>query len=110
MPLDQPQLNKPIMDRIMPFISSLALAASLYFILNFGGFIGERFDTESSAQPLSFALLFIAGTLTGFHCAGMCGSLVVGYTVKMASDGSWRPINTALTHALLTPFLRAHAA
>jgi len=103
MPLEQPQLNKPIMARIMPFISSLALATGLYFILNFGGFIGERFDTESSAQPLSFALLFIAGTLTGFHCAGMCGSLVVGYTVKMASDGKpnyWTHVFYALGKTL----------
>ncbi len=29
---------------------------------------------------MSYALLFTIGFLTGFHCIGMCGSFVVGYT------------------------------
>jgi hypothetical protein len=64
-----------------------ALGAGLYLILNFSQFLGGYFDTPKDGQPLSYALLFIAGTLTGFHCAGMCGALVVGYTVKAAAEG-----------------------
>lgn len=41
-------------------------------------------------EPLNYALLFVAGTLTGFHCAGMCGALVVGYTVRAANQGGSR--------------------
>ena len=53
-----------------------ALGAGLYLVLNFSQFLGSSFGTPKDGQPLSFALLFIAGTLTGFHCAGMCGALV----------------------------------
>lgn len=64
-----------------------ALGMALYLVLNFSQFLGGQFETPGNGQPLSLALLFIAGTLTGFHCAGMCGALVVGYTVRAASEG-----------------------
>ena len=64
-----------------------ALGLALYLILNFSQFLGGQFETSRNGQPLSLALLFIAVTLTGFHCAGMCGALVVGYTVRAASEG-----------------------
>lgn len=63
------------------------IGAGLYLILNFSQLLGGQFETPRDGQPLSLALLFIAGTLTGFHCAGMCGALVVGYTVKAAAEG-----------------------
>ena len=63
------------------------LCVALYFVLNFSAFLGDRFESPNNGQPLSLALLFIAGTLTGFHCAGMCGALVVGYTVRNAAEG-----------------------
>jgi sulfite exporter TauE/SafE len=63
------------------------LCLGLYFLLNFSLFLGGHFEAPRDGQPLSLALLFIAGTLTGFHCAGMCGALVVGYTVKTAAEG-----------------------
>ena len=34
---------------------------------------------------ISYALLFTIGFLTGFHCIGMCGGFVVGYTDAMLS-------------------------
>lgn len=70
-----------------------ALGAGLYLILNFSQFLGSSFETPKDGQPLSLALLFIAGTLTGFHCAGMCGALVVGYTVKSAAEGGAKYLN-----------------
>ena len=36
-----------------------------------------RFD-----QGVSFGLLFVTGLLTGFHCVGMCGGFVIGYTAR----------------------------
>lgn len=73
--------------RLLRFFVILLLIAGLYFILNFSQFLGSQFETPKDGQPLSLALLFIAGTLTGFHCAGMCGALVVGYTVRQAAEG-----------------------
>jgi len=58
-----------------------ALGLALYLVLNFSQFLGGQFETPSNGQPLS------PRTLTGFHCAGMCGALVVGYTVRAASEG-----------------------
>lgn len=63
------------------------LVAGIYFLLNFSAFISGGFSVPTSQEPLSFALLFVAGTFTGFHCAGMCGSLVIGYTVRSANQG-----------------------
>lgn len=40
---------------------------------------------------MSYALLFTIGFLTGFHCIGMCGGFVVGYTEPPSpkSASSW---------------------
>lgn len=67
-------------------ISILAIFAGIGFILNAGDYLGTHFS-ETGSEPLSYALLFVAGTLTSLHCAGMCGSLVVAYTVKSAEHG-----------------------
>jgi sulfite exporter TauE/SafE len=52
------------------------LLVGIYFLLNFSSFLNGSFSVPHSQGPLSFALLFIAGTFTGFHCAGMCGPIV----------------------------------
>ena len=38
-------------------------------------------------QQASVGLLFLAGLLTSFHCVGMCGGFVVGYTTRDAMGG-----------------------
>ncbi|QXP85978.1 sulfite exporter TauE/SafE family protein [Methylococcus sp. Mc7] len=40
------------------------------------------------SRDASYGLLLFVGFLTGFHCVGMCGPLVVGYTAKYASRGT----------------------
>ena len=42
---------------------------------------------------MSYALLFTIGFLTGFHCIGMCGGFVVGYT-----DATQSKIRQLLAH------------
>ena len=74
------------------------LVGGIYFVLNFSTFLGGSFSLSESKEPLSLALLFVAGTLTGFHCAGMCGSLVVGYTVRSASQGQGSKYLTHLAY------------
>jgi sulfite exporter TauE/SafE len=76
-----------LMARMRQLMIIALLCLGLFFILNFSQFLGGHFEAPKDGQPLSLALLFIAGTLTGFHCAGMCGALVVGYTVKTAAEG-----------------------
>jgi sulfite exporter TauE/SafE/copper chaperone CopZ len=33
-------------------------------------------------QNVSYGLLFVTGLLTGFHCVGMCGGFVIGYSAR----------------------------
>ncbi len=41
-------------------------------------------------QNLNYGLLFLVGVFTSFHCIGMCGGFVVGYTADAARSG--RPV------------------
>lgn len=75
------------MDVLYRLGKVVLLVAGIYFLLNFSSFLSGSFSVPTSHEPLSFALLFVAGTFTGFHCAGMCGSLVIGYTVRAANQG-----------------------
>ncbi|MGY6216226.1 urease accessory protein UreH domain-containing protein [Methylolobus aquaticus] len=44
-------------------------------------------DLPANSENLSLGLLFVAGLLTGFHCVGMCGALVLGYSARAATAG-----------------------
>jgi sulfite exporter TauE/SafE len=44
-------------------------------------------DLPELAGDVNIGLLLLMGFLTGFHCVGMCGPLVFGYTAKMAGAG-----------------------
>ncbi|QJD31367.1 sulfite exporter TauE/SafE family protein [Methylococcus geothermalis] len=48
----------------------------------------NQVDMPKLSRDTSYGLLFFVGFLTGFHCVGMCGPLVVGYTAKYASAGT----------------------
>ncbi|MBS1267217.1 MAG: hypothetical protein MAG795_01189 [Candidatus Woesearchaeota archaeon] len=54
-----------------------------YFLL---GFV-DSIQLPEISQGMGYGLLFIVGLLTGFHCVGMCGGFVVGYTAKDAKEG-----------------------
>ncbi|QSA98987.1 sulfite exporter TauE/SafE family protein [Methylococcus sp. EFPC2] len=41
-------------------------------------------------RDLSYGLLFTVGLLTGFHCVGMCGALVLGYATRCTATGKLR--------------------
>jgi len=47
----------------------------------------ERIRLPNFDQHLSYGLLFMVGLLTGFHCVGMCGGFVLGYTARNAAHG-----------------------
>jgi sulfite exporter TauE/SafE len=42
------------------------------------------------SSDVSYGLLFSVGLLTGFHCVGMCGALVLGYTTRSTREGKLR--------------------
>ncbi|MBK8816443.1 MAG: sulfite exporter TauE/SafE family protein [Methylococcaceae bacterium] len=44
-------------------------------------------DMPKLGRDISYGLLFLIGILTSFHCVGMCGPLILGYTAKNATSG-----------------------
>lgn len=44
-------------------------------------------DLPEFNENLSIGLLLLIGFLTGFHCVGMCGPLILGYVTKNARSG-----------------------
>lgn len=44
-------------------------------------------DMPSLSRDMGYGLLFVVGFLTSFHCVGMCGPLIVGYSAKSAAAG-----------------------
>ncbi|MGZ5049914.1 MAG: urease accessory protein UreH domain-containing protein [Methylobacter sp.] len=48
---------------------------------------------EDINQTAGYGLLFLVGVLTSFHCIGMCGGFVIGYTVaddKAGKANHWK--------------------
>ncbi|HUB65151.1 MAG TPA: sulfite exporter TauE/SafE family protein [Methylocella sp.] len=65
-------------------------------ILGFAGilliiFLDTKFISQSGAPDITrhmgYDLIFVLGLLTGFHCVGMCGGLVLSYTADDARLG-----------------------
>jgi sulfite exporter TauE/SafE len=44
-------------------------------------------DMPKLSRDMSYGLLILIGFLTSFHCVGMCGPLILGYTAKSATNG-----------------------
>lgn len=65
---------------------SLAVVGTLV-ILYFDDRLRGYSDVPEASDHLSYGLLFVAGLLTGFHCVGMCGALVISYAAKSAAAG-----------------------
>lgn len=63
----------------------------IVLLLYLDGLLGEHAELPLASDSLSYGLLFLAGLFTGFHCVGMCGALVVSYTVDAVkrSGGSY---------------------
>jgi len=61
------------------------LIGGYLLIQNFGGF---ELLSKLNEGNVSYGIIFIIGILTGFHCIGMCGGLVVAYSTKSSSKKS----------------------
>lgn len=54
---------------------------------------------QMSAQ-VGYAMLFTIGFFTGFHCIGMCGGFVVGYSTAVTPRSPWAVAGAHLQYAL----------
>ncbi len=57
------------------------------FILWLDSWFMNHSDMPKFSRDMSYGLLVLIGFLTSFHCVGMCGPLILGYTAKSATGG-----------------------
>ncbi|MFM8441719.1 MAG: sulfite exporter TauE/SafE family protein [Methylococcus sp.] len=61
--------------------------AGIGLILWLDNWFMAHVDMPDLGQNMGYGLLFLVGVLTSFHCVGMCGPLIVGYTANEATQG-----------------------
>lgn len=86
-----------ITTSIIKKIVAITLALlGIALILWLDSWFMDHVDMPTLTGDVNFGLLILIGFLTSFHCVGMCGPLIVGYTTKSASAGQ----HSYLTHLL----------
>ncbi|MCK9396129.1 MAG: sulfite exporter TauE/SafE family protein, partial [Methylobacter sp.] len=83
-PSDPNHLLRTVFRKI--FAVALALLG-IGIILWLDSWFMDHADTPKLSRDMSYGLLILVGFLTSFHCVGMCGPLILGYTAKNASSG-----------------------
>lgn len=66
---------------------SIVLGLGGIALILLAGHWAEEIRLPAFDQQLSYGLLFLLGLMTGFHCVGMCGGFVLGYTARNAARG-----------------------
>lgn len=74
-------------QKILKISLSILAFAALITILLLARKFGQQFKLPEINSKISNGMIFIVGLLTGFHCVGMCGSFLIGYTAKDAEQG-----------------------
>ncbi len=76
-------------SRINHLLGSLLGVLGILLILYGGGHLADRFNLPLPHLDarLGYAALFLLGLVTGFHCIGMCGGFVLGYTGHALRSG-----------------------
>jgi sulfite exporter TauE/SafE len=64
--------------------------AALGLLLYLDARLRSSSSLPEAGADMSLGLLFTVGFLTGFHCVGMCGALVLGYATKSTATGKLR--------------------
>ncbi|NOU13538.1 MAG: sulfite exporter TauE/SafE family protein [Methylococcaceae bacterium] len=78
----------PGSHRILRKILTITLAIlGIAFILWLDRWFTAYVDLTKFNEHLSVGLLVLIGFLTGFHCVGMCGPLILSYATKNARAG-----------------------
>ncbi|MDP2904430.1 MAG: sulfite exporter TauE/SafE family protein [Methylovulum sp.] len=80
------------------FAVALALTG-IAFILWLDSWFMDHADMPKLGSDMSYGLLILVGFLTSFHCVGMCGPLILGYTAKNATKG-YKSYGTHLLYGL----------
>ncbi|MGR8952301.1 MAG: urease accessory protein UreH domain-containing protein [Gammaproteobacteria bacterium] len=74
--------------KIAKKITAVTLALlGIGFILWLDSWFMDHAEMPKFGRDISYGLLLLIGFLTSFHCVGMCGPLILGYTAKTAAQG-----------------------
>ena len=65
----------------------LVALGGIAFILWLDSWFMNHADMPELGRDMSHGLLLLVGFLSSFHCVGMCGPLILGYTAKTAANG-----------------------
>jgi len=69
-------------------IAAVTLALlGIGFVLWLDNWVMDHAAMPKLGRDISYGLLMLIGFLTSFHCVGMCGPLILGYTAKTAAKG-----------------------
>lgn len=68
----------------------LCCLAGILLLFYLDGLLHQHPVFSLEGENLNYGLLFLTGLFTGFHCVGMCGALVVGYSLR---GGGQQPAN-----------------
>ncbi len=73
------------------FFKNLIILASIILVFftafQLKHFFTRDFSFNEIGEQANYGLLFLVGILTSFHCIGMCGGFVLGYTVAGSKSG-----------------------
>ncbi|GAB4254811.1 MAG: hypothetical protein Kow0065_02270 [Methylomicrobium sp.] len=79
--------GRPFKEGFKKFFFVLLALAGIGLILWLDSWFMSHSDMPSLSRDMGYGLLFVVGFLTSFHCVGMCGPLIVGYSAKSAAAG-----------------------
>ncbi|MGZ8137470.1 MAG: urease accessory protein UreH domain-containing protein [Methylococcaceae bacterium] len=98
-----PEPNHPHLNglwRLVKKIFMVLLALTgIGLILWLDSWFMDHGDMPGLGRDMSYGLLILVGFLTSFHCVGMCGPLILGYTAKNAAKG-YKSYGTHLLYGL----------
>lgn len=74
---------------VLKKIAAIIIALSgISLILWLDSWFMNHADMPEFGRDMSYGLLLLIGFLTSFHCVGMCGPLILGYTAKNTADSN----------------------
>lgn len=83
----QPPHGNVLLIALKRLIAVTLALIGIGFILWLDSWFMNHADMPKLSRDMSYGLLLLIGFLTSFHCVGMCGPLILGYTAKSAANG-----------------------
>jgi sulfite exporter TauE/SafE/copper chaperone CopZ len=81
---------RPFRDGLRKLFRILIGFAGILALFYVGNHLPQTESVLNINQQASISLLFLVGLLTSFHCVGMCGGFIAGYTAHCALGESKR--------------------